>query len=49
VRVPNRAELDAISARVQNAGLAIQERGDEILVRDPSQNQIALAVRNQVA
>lgn len=49
VRVPNRAELDAISARVQNAGLSIQERGDEILVRDPSQNQIALAVRNQVA
>jgi catechol 2,3-dioxygenase len=44
VRLPHRAELDAVVARVQRAGIATTETTEGILVRDPSQNGIVLSV-----
>lgn len=43
VRLPNRAERDAVVARVQRAGIAMSETPDGILVRDPSQNGVVLS------
>lgn len=42
VHLPNRAELDAVVARVHQAGIAVTETSDGLLVRDPSQNGIVL-------
>lgn len=42
IRLPNTAGLDKVIARVQEAGLAVDERPDGFLVRDPAKNGILL-------
>lgn len=46
VQLPSRAELDAVVARVQHAGITLTETQDGALVRDPAQNQIVLKAKN---
>ncbi|MBI5650250.1 MAG: VOC family protein [Chloroflexi bacterium] len=46
VRVPNRAELDPVIERAQKAGIAIRETDAGFVVRDPSQNEIALTTQS---
>jgi catechol 2,3-dioxygenase len=42
LRVPTRDNLDTILANLANAETAVEQRDDFYVVRDPSQNQIAL-------
>lgn len=42
IRLPGQAALDAISARLQAAGIAFEAHDGGLLVRDPSQNGILL-------
>lgn len=42
VRLPNRGELAKVSERIRAAGIAIEERPDGLMVRDPSQNGVLL-------
>lgn len=44
VRLPDQAALDAVLARVREAGIAIEPRGEGALVRDASGNGVVLAV-----
>jgi catechol 2,3-dioxygenase len=43
VRLPNQAALDAVLARVREAGIAIEDHADGALVRDASGNALVLA------
>lgn len=40
VRLPDEAELARVAGRVRRAGLALEETGEALLVRDPSQNGV---------
>lgn len=42
--LPDSAELDKVLNRLQAAGIAIEEKPDGFLVRDPSQNSILLKI-----
>ncbi len=42
IRLPDRAALDALTERIQAAGVAFEHRGDGVLTQDPSQNKILL-------
>jgi catechol 2,3-dioxygenase len=43
VRLPNETELARLTSRVREAGVALEETHNGILVRDPSQNCLLLA------
>jgi catechol 2,3-dioxygenase len=43
VELPNKAELERVVERVRQAGLPIEQTDNGFLVRDPSQNLVALA------
>jgi catechol 2,3-dioxygenase len=44
IYLPQRSELDEEARRVRESGAPVEERGDGLLVRDPSENGILLAV-----
>lgn len=44
VVLPDPAELERVAERVRRAGIAVEEVPDGVLVRDPSQNGVLLAV-----
>jgi hypothetical protein len=46
VVLPNKAELEKVVARIQQAGVAIEQTEAGILVRDPSQNGVILTARS---
>lgn len=46
VILPNRVELDIITERVRQEGIATEEIKEGVLVRDPSKNGVLLAVRS---
>jgi catechol 2,3-dioxygenase len=45
--LPNKAELEHVVERVQQAGIATEQTEDGILVRDPSQNGVVLTDRSR--
>ena len=48
VRLPDAAALSAVVERVRAAGLPLEETAAGLLVRDPAQNGVLLAVANDV-
>jgi catechol 2,3-dioxygenase len=44
ILLPNQAELERVAGRVKAAGLTLEERPEGLLVRDPSQNGVILAI-----
>jgi catechol 2,3-dioxygenase len=47
IELPDSAELDAMAARIEAAGLAYERRVDGILVRDPFANAVLLTTRTR--
>lgn len=47
IRLPDETELARLTSRVHEAGLAVEETPDGVLVRDPSQNSLLLANRSK--
>jgi catechol 2,3-dioxygenase len=44
VRLPDASAREAVAARVREAGVAIEELEEGVLIRDPSENAVVLAV-----
>lgn len=49
IYVPNTAERDAVSTRAEEAGISMENREEGLLLHDPSQNGIMLAVEPTIS